>query len=114
MHLSERLIDDVDSLLHDAGMSLASIEGLAVGIGPGSFTGVRIGIMTVKTWADALGKPVAGISSLEAAAAEHAVSGATIIPIIRARPDSVYTQEFVTTDDKLLAQTEPAVMTMSE
>src|SRR5262249_35815964 len=72
MHLLERLLPDVDELLADAGVALEEIEGFAVGIGPGSFTGVRIGVATVKTWADVLQKPVVGVLSLDAVAAEYA------------------------------------------
>lgn len=94
-HLSERLIADVDALLQDAGVTLADIEGFGVGIGPGSFTGVRLGVMTAKTWASVLDKPVVGVSSLEAVASVY--SGLTeglIVPVIRARPGAVYTQVF--------------------
>src|SRR5215510_5074121 len=71
MHLSERLIDDVDSLLKDAGLELRNIELFAVGVGPGSFTGVRIGVTTVKTWSDLMAKSVAGVTSLDALAQEY-------------------------------------------
>ncbi len=91
MHLSERLIGDVDDLLKDAGLSLSDVEGFGVGIGPGSFTGVRIGVTTVKTWAVLFGKPVVGVTSLGALAEEYvACAGSTIAPIVRARPGSVY------------------------
>lgn len=91
MHLSERLIGDVDALLADAGATLEEVEGFAVGIGPGSFTGVRIGVMTVKTWAHVLGRPVCGVSALEAVAAEYAgISDTVIVSLIRARPGSFY------------------------
>lgn len=91
MHLSERLIADVDAALQDSGSSLEMLDGLGVGIGPGSFTGVRIGVTTVKTWADVLQKPVAGIISLDVLAQESAVCAeCAIVPIIRAKPGSVY------------------------
>jgi tRNA threonylcarbamoyladenosine biosynthesis protein TsaB len=72
MHLSERLIDDVDAILKDAGITLDDVEGFGVGIGPGSFTGVRIGVTTVKTWAFVRKKPVVGVCSLDALAEEYA------------------------------------------
>jgi tRNA threonylcarbamoyladenosine biosynthesis protein TsaB len=91
MHLSERLIDDVDSVLKDAEVTLDDVEGFGVGIGPGSFTGVRIGVTTVKTWAYVQRKPVVGVSSLDALAAEYsACAGTVIAPIVRARPGTVY------------------------
>ncbi len=91
MRLSERLLQDVDDVLEDAGITLQDIQGLAVGVGPGSFTGVRIGVTTVKTWAALLDKPVVGVSSLDALIAENAAPGALVAPAVRARPGSVYT-----------------------
>ncbi|HXG23364.1 MAG TPA: tRNA (adenosine(37)-N6)-threonylcarbamoyltransferase complex dimerization subunit type 1 TsaB, partial [Chthonomonadales bacterium] len=80
MHLSERLIDDVDALLTDADCTLEDMEGFGVDVGPGSFTGVRIGVMTVKTWADLLGRPVGAVTALEAIAAEYeGVASITIV-----------------------------------
>lgn len=102
MRLSERLIGEVDSALREAGTRLEDVDGLGVGIGPGSFTGVRVGVMTAKTWADVLGLPVAGVSSLEAVAAACGPlglapggrSGPAVLAIIRARPGSWYAQRF--------------------
>lgn len=67
-HLSERLPAIVEFVLADAGAALREVRALAVGIGPGSFTGVRIGVTMAKTWAWALGLPLVGVSSLDAAA----------------------------------------------
>jgi tRNA threonylcarbamoyl adenosine modification protein YeaZ len=63
------LLEDVDALLRQAGMHTRDVEALAVGIGPGSFTGVRIGLSTARGLALALDIPVAGISTLAALAA---------------------------------------------
>ena len=60
------LLEDVDALLRQAGMHTGDIEALAVGVGPGSFTGVRIGLSTARGLALALGIPVAGLSTLDA------------------------------------------------
>lgn len=115
MHLSERIVGDVDSVLRDAGMELAEIECFAVDVGPGSFTGVRLGVMTAKTWADALGKPIVGVNALEALAVE---SGRThrgiIVPTIRARPGSVYACAYRCADGEVKQLGEPAAMTFDE
>ena len=91
MHLSERLMGDVDGLLSDAGVGLKDVDAYAVDLGPGSFTGVRIGVTAVKTWADLFQKPVSGVSALEAWAStcfgQHAD---LVVPVIRARPGAVY------------------------
>lgn len=67
--LSERLPGAVEYVLNDAGLTLHDIDAFAVGLGPGSFTGVRVGVTMAKVWAMALQKPVVGVSSLDALAA---------------------------------------------
>lgn len=95
MHLSERMIGDVEEILRDAGITLEEIGSIAVDVGPGSFTGVRVGVTAVKVWADALARPVVGVSALECAAYPHFGQFATaVMPMIRARPGAVYTSMF--------------------
>src|ERR687886_1112781 len=57
------LLEDVDALLRQGGARPGDVDALAVGIGPGSFTGVRIGLATARGLALALGVPVAGVST---------------------------------------------------
>jgi tRNA threonylcarbamoyladenosine biosynthesis protein TsaB len=80
------LLEDVDALLRQAGLQTRDIEALAVGIGPGSFTGVRIGLSTARGLALALGIPVAGVSTLDAL--EAGAPGA--LPVIDARRREVF------------------------
>jgi len=80
------LLEDVDALLRQAGTHTRDLQGLAVGTGPGSFTGVRIGLSTARGLALALGLPVAGVSTLDALAA--GASGA--LPVIDARRREVF------------------------
>jgi tRNA threonylcarbamoyladenosine biosynthesis protein TsaB len=80
------LLEDVDALLRQSGMHTRTVEALAVGIGPGSFTGVRIGLATARGLALALGVPVAGVSTLAALAA--GAPGA--LPVIDARRREVF------------------------
>jgi tRNA threonylcarbamoyladenosine biosynthesis protein TsaB len=80
------LLEDVDALLRQSGMHTRAVEALAVGIGPGSFTGVRIGLATARGLALALGVPVAGVSTLAALAA--GAPGA--LPVIDARRREVF------------------------
>jgi len=80
------LLEDVDALLRQAGAHTGDVEALAVGIGPGSFTGVRIGLATARGIALALGIPVAGVSTLDALAA--GAPGA--VPVVDARRREVF------------------------
>jgi tRNA threonylcarbamoyladenosine biosynthesis protein TsaB len=80
------LLEDVDALLRQAGAHTGELEALAVGTGPGSFTGVRIGLSTARGLALALGVPVAGVSTLDALAA--GAPGA--VPVIDARRREVF------------------------
>lgn len=93
------LVPMVQELLESSGMLPENLDAIAVGVGPGSYTGVRIGVTVAKTMAWTLGKPVYGVSSLEAmaygAAAEHARSGRTwLVPLMDARRGQVYTGLF--------------------
>lgn len=62
----EQIVDNIDSALKDAGITLADVGGFGVGTGPGSWTGIRVGVTVGKTLAFSTGKPVCGISSLDA------------------------------------------------
>jgi tRNA threonylcarbamoyladenosine biosynthesis protein TsaB len=63
---SSWLLPAVDGLLKSAGLPMSDVEGYAVAAGPGSFTGLRVGLTTVKGWAEVYGKPIAAVSRLEA------------------------------------------------
>jgi tRNA threonylcarbamoyladenosine biosynthesis protein TsaB len=80
------LLEDVDALLRQAGAHTGDLEALAVGTGPGSFTGVRVGLATARGLALALGIPVAGVSTLAALAA--GAPGA--VPVVDARRREVF------------------------
>lgn len=62
------LLPAVDQVLAEAGLKLEQVDLLAVATGPGSFTGLRVGLTTVKAWAEVYGKPIVGVSRLEAIA----------------------------------------------
>ncbi|WP_411349303.1 tRNA (adenosine(37)-N6)-threonylcarbamoyltransferase complex dimerization subunit type 1 TsaB [Paenibacillus sp. WLX2291] len=110
------LLDRIIDVLNTAGVSRQQLDGIAVGVGPGSYTGIRIAVTTAKTLAWTLKLPVAGFSSLaalslsgyHAATIQPAVqpsqaqAAATdwIIPLIDARRAQVYTGLFTLHDEQ--------------
>lgn len=91
---SERLLPAIDRLLHDTGVTLRDLSGLAVSIGPGSFTGLRIGLSTVKGLAYATGLSVVGVPTLEALAWTAALAREQVCPVLDARKQEVYAALF--------------------
>lgn len=87
---NRRLLKSIDRYLKELGWPFEQLDGFAVGIGPGSFTGLRIGVTTIKTLAWATGKPFAAISSLDALAATFGFSALPVCPLIDARKNEVY------------------------
>lgn len=81
------VLEDVDAVLRRGGVRPAQLEGLVVGTGPGSFTGVRMGLAAARALALALDLPVAGVSTLHAL--EAATPGA--LPVLDARRREVFT-----------------------
>jgi len=92
---STNLMPMVDAALAATGLTLADMDRLAVVTGPGSFTGVRIGVSTVKGLAHGAGKPCVAVDALEAMAAGAGEFGGVICPIQDARAGQVYGAAFV-------------------
>ena len=83
------IMPGIKKILDDAGMPMKRLDGFAVGLGPGSFTGLRVGLSTVKGMAFAARKPVVGVSSLDVLAMN--VSGdAQVCTLCDARRNLVY------------------------
>ena len=101
------LIDMVQAALEEAAAELEGLDGFAISIGPGSFTGLRIGVMTVKTLAWALKKPVLPVSSLEVMACNVRDSGQTVVPFVDARKGNVYRASFAPDGMGKLRRTAP-------
>ena len=91
---SELLPQVIEAFLFAQGTTPEALEGFLVGLGPGSFTGLRIGLSTVKGLAYALNKPVAGASSL-AAAALDGPEHAPLFAVAEARKGDLYLGQFV-------------------
>lgn len=99
---SKHLMELIHSVLVIAGFGVADLDGLAVTIGPGSFTGLRIGISTIKGLAHALDKPAVGISSLEALAWQCTKTPYLICPLLDARKGEVYGATYHFDQDRLI------------
>lgn len=91
---SERLMTCIDRLLTDTKVCLEEIEGFSITLGPGSFTGLRIGISTVKGLAFATSRPVVGVSTLEALALNIFNCTNKVCPILDARKKETYAALF--------------------
>lgn len=97
---SERLWDQVDFLLGEAAVAIRDVELFAACVGPGGFTGLRVGIAAVKGFASATGKPSVGVTSLEAVAFS-AREAQTVCAVINAYRDEVYSQMFSFGEDRM-------------
>jgi len=116
---SEKLVALIDRALAAASVKFGAIDGIAVSIGPGSFTGLRIGLSVAKGLAYAWTKPLAAVPTLEALAWEAARSGVVhhrglILPMIDARRDEVYVAGYRYDDGKLEERIAAQSMTMEE
>jgi tRNA threonylcarbamoyladenosine biosynthesis protein TsaB len=80
------VLEDIDALLRRGGVRDSQLEGIVVGIGPGSFTGLRMGLATARALAFSLDLPLAGVSTLHALAA----GASSAVPVIDARRREVF------------------------
>jgi tRNA threonylcarbamoyladenosine biosynthesis protein TsaB len=99
---AERALPMADDLLAEAGLGRGQIDGIAVGRGPGSFTGVRLAISMAQGLAFALDLPVVTVSSLAALAMEAPRDDAPILAVIDARMGEIYAGAFRATADGLV------------
>jgi len=87
---TKHIVTAIDEALGLAGAALTEIDAFAVTRGPGSFTGLRIGISTMKGMAFAAGKPIIGVSSLEVLAYQAEGDSRLVCPMIDARRNEIY------------------------
>lgn len=86
----ELLLPAVDRVLADAGLRLDAVTGIVVGVGPGPYTGLRVGLMTADTFGLVLGVPVHGVCTLDGLAYESGVEGGPFVVATDARRKEVY------------------------
>lgn len=87
---SQVLMPLVDRLFHETGLERSRLEAVAAGAGPGSFTGLRLGLATAQALAYALGVPAVGVSTLEAMAFPWLGTGCLVVPVLDAQRGRVY------------------------
>jgi tRNA threonylcarbamoyladenosine biosynthesis protein TsaB len=91
---SERLLQIIDRLFDWTGIARETIDMLAVSVGPGSFTGLRVGISTAQGLAFALDRPLAGVPTLEVVASQATTGDGIVSPMVDARKQQVYAALF--------------------
>ncbi|MDY6822691.1 MAG: tRNA (adenosine(37)-N6)-threonylcarbamoyltransferase complex dimerization subunit type 1 TsaB [Thermodesulfobacteriota bacterium] len=111
---SRRLMPMIDAALKTTGLTLDGLNGFAVTKGPGSFTGLRIGISTVKGLAAVADKPVAGISSLDALAWPFVFTAMPVCVLMDARKSEVYTCRYQNDGNTLARITEEQALPPAE
>jgi tRNA threonylcarbamoyladenosine biosynthesis protein TsaB len=90
----EVLVPRIQGVLREAGVGPGDLDAVAVGIGPGWFTGLRVGVVTAKTLARVLGVPLVAFSSLEAVAWSWREDGRVVVPVVDARRREVFWGRF--------------------
>ena len=92
--LSAMMIPSLEFLLSSLGLKLAQVDLFAAALGPGLFTGIRVGLATLKGLNLAAGKPMVGVNTLEALAFKFADTRHTVVPMIDARKGEIYTAAY--------------------
>lgn len=107
---SVKLLPLIEEMLKDMDLSLADIDVFACGIGPGSFTGVRIGAATIRSFCDSLKKPAVAVTSLEALYNNVNSFDGSVVSLVFARENECYTAVYEDGVETVL----PAVMTVED
>ena len=118
---SARLLAGIDALLKNVNLSISDVDVFAVISGPGSFTGIRIGLTTVKGLAEALGKPIVPITSFEAWVEKEPAIQGILVPLIPARLGEIYAAVYERSgsvlnvlSDGIVGEVEGVISRMSE
>jgi len=87
---SSRMFRHLEFLLKELSVGLEEFDLFAVAAGPGSFTGLRVGLAAVKGWAEVYGKPIAAVSGLEAVATQSHSQSSLVVPVLDAHRGQIY------------------------
>ena len=108
------LLPMIESVLSLCGIKAADLDLIGCGVGPGSFTGVRIGVSTAKGLADAHGIACLGASSVEGAAVASGADGALVVPVFNARRGNVYSAVFRLENGGLCRLTDDMIISVAD
>jgi tRNA threonylcarbamoyladenosine biosynthesis protein TsaB len=115
---SSRMFRHLDFLLKELSLGLDKFDLFAVAAGPGSFTGLRVGLTAVKGWAEVYRKPIAAVSALEAVAAQSHSHPSLMVPVLDAHRGQVYSGLYRRTgnfgEERLALEGDECVMTPDE
>lgn len=111
---SVRAMPAIEQLLKECDLTPKDLDKIVVATGPGSYTGVRIGVSIAKTMAWSLNIPIVGVSSLEALAANGKFFNGVISPLFDARRGQVYTGLYRYSDDNLVTIEEDCNLLLTE
>ena len=110
---STNLIEMIESALNEAGIKLSDVDFFAAAVGPGSFTGLRIGLATVKALASVTHRQIVGVSTLAAIAHATRVEG-QVVALLPAGRGEVFAQMFSVSDGDVIAQDAAAHLSPKE
>ncbi|WP_411682424.1 tRNA (adenosine(37)-N6)-threonylcarbamoyltransferase complex dimerization subunit type 1 TsaB [Clostridium thailandense] len=108
------LMSMIDNLLSNLGLNINSLDGFVVSKGPGSFTGLRIGVSAIKGLSQGTSKPFIGVSSLDALAYNLAYTNGIICPILDALRDNVYTALYKFEGNNLKVISKPMIIPIDD
>ncbi len=111
---SQTLMPIVNQLLNSTEFLIDDVDAFAITVGPGSFTGLRIGLATAKGLAHACKKPLIGVSTLESMAYNLPHCSDLIVPILDARRDQVYAAIYYWENNCLKMHTQPCALSVDE
>lgn len=111
---SARMFRHLEFLLRELSLDLKQFDLFTVAAGPGSFTGLRVGLTAVKGWAEVYKKPAVGVSGLESIATQSHSSAPLLIPILDARRGQIYSGFYRRDKNGLALEGEECVMTPGE
>lgn len=111
---AEVLVPAIEFVARQADIALADVDAIAVDVGPGLFTGLRVGIASANGLAQALGKPMIGVPSLDLLAHAYRYAADELVTVIDARRGEVYAARYRTQDGVVVGLEAPTVLPPDE